>query len=313
MKKVFLFFIDGVGLGADDPAVNPLLHARMPALRSLLGGRPLTASAVPLADSGLHVVPTDPRLGIKGLPQSATGQTAIFSGINAPAAIGRHLNGYPTPNLKNILNEHSIFKRADALGLSSTFLNAFNPGFFEWVKAGQPLYKDRRYRPSASTVAGLAAGIHIFRDFDHLRAGEAVGFDIDHHIMRSLWPDLEPADPAEAGRRAARLAGAHHFTLYEHFLTDKAGHANEDRDGAIAALERVDAFLGGVLEALPSDVTLLITSDHGNIEDLSVSTHTYNDVATIVKGPGAGALAARIRSLTDITPAIMDLLTGTAG
>ncbi|MFZ5815389.1 MAG: alkaline phosphatase family protein [Bacillota bacterium] len=305
--RAFLFFIDGMGLGGDDPAVNPLLAAEMPAFRSLLGGRPLWAGAVPYTAPGLAAVVTDPCLGVPGLPQSATGQTAIFTGENAPAAIGRHLNAYPTPNLKKIINQHSIFKRVDERGLSATFLNGFRPEFFDWVAAGQPIHPDRRYRPSASTVSGLAAGLHVFRSLDDIRRGEAVGFDIDHHVMRAMGYDLEPVDPREAGRRAARVAARHHFTLYEHFLTDKAGHA-QDHPAAVAVLERVDRFLAGVLEELPADHLLVITSDHGNIEDLSVKTHTMNPVATILRGPGAEDLAGRIRSLTDIAPAILSVL-----
>lgn len=306
--RIFLCFIDGVGLGADDAAVNPLLTAHMPALRSLLGGRPMTRSAVPY-DGGpeLQAVPTDPRLDVPGLPQSATGQTTIFTGQNGSQAIGRHLNAYPTPNLKAILDQHSIFKQVEALGGKATFLNAFRPQFFDWVAAGQPPHADKRYRPSASTVAGLAAGPHVFRTLAQLEQGEAVGFDIDHHVLRELGWDLPLIEPEEAGRRAATIAGQHQFTLYEHFLTDKAGHS-QDAAEAVRVLERLDRFLGGVLEALPDEVLLIITSDHGNIEDLSVRTHTMNDVATILKGKGSEAIAARIRSLTDITPAILSLL-----
>lgn len=305
--RTFLLFIDGVGLGADDPAVNPLLVAQMPALRSLLGGQPLWAGAVPLSAPGAAAVATDARLGVAGLPQSATGQTAIFTGQNAAEAIGRHLNAYPTPSLKAILNQHSIFKQVAERGLTTTFLNAFRPQFWDWVAAGQPLEKDRRYRPSASTVAALAAGLAPFRTLDQLRAGEAVGFDIDHQLLRSLGFDLDPVGPAEAGRRAARIAGQHHFTLYEHFLTDKAGHGQQ-MDEAVRVLERLDRFIQGVLEAMPDDLLLVITSDHGNIEDLSVKTHTYNPVATILKGPGAEAIAPRIQSLTDIAPAILSVV-----
>jgi 2,3-bisphosphoglycerate-independent phosphoglycerate mutase len=309
---VFLCFIDGVGLGADDAAVNPLVLARMPALRSLLGGRPLVRGAVPWTAPGLKVVATDPRLDVPGLPQSATGQTAIFTGQNAAQAIGRHLHAYPTPNLRAMLEVHSIFKQVKALGRRGTFLNAFGPQFFTWVAEGQPLHPDRRYRPSASTVAALAAGVEAFRSIEQLQAGQAVAFDIDHAVMRERGYALPMLDPAEAGRRAARIAGDHDFTLYEHFLTDKAGHAR-DMAEAIRVLERLDAFLGGLLEALPPDVLLVITSDHGNIEDLSVKSHTLNDVATILKGPGAEAAAERIRSLTDITPAIIAAITHADG
>lgn len=305
--KVMMFFIDGLGLGDDDPDRNPLMTAAMPAFRSLLGGRPLWRGAVPFRGADVAAVPTDACLGVPGLPQSATGQTTIFTGRNGAQAIGRHLNAYPTPSLKAILNEHSIFKRVVERGLSATFLNAFRPEFFAWAAAGQPQHPDRRYRPSASTVAALAAGLQVFRDFDQLRRGEAVGFDIDHHLLRELGYDLDPVDPAEAGRRAARVAAQHHFTLYEHFLTDKAGHA-QDMAEARRVLERLDGFLAGLLEALPPDHLLVITSDHGNIEELSVKQHTTNPVATIVRGPGAADVAGRIRSLEDIAPAILDVV-----
>jgi len=302
--RAFLFFIDGMGLGADDPTTNPLMRAEMPAFRSLLGGQPLWAGAVPYSGPGVVAVPTDARLDVPGLPQSATGQTVIFTGQNAAKAIGRHLNAYPTPNLKAILNEHSIFKRVKERGLKATFLNGFRPEFWQWVEEGQPLHADRRYRPSSSTVAALAAGLETFRSLEQIRAGQAVGFDIDHAVLRSMGFDLEPIDPREAGRVAARVAAEHHFTLYEHFLTDKAGHSQEAHE-AVRVLERVDRFLGGVLEELPADHLLVITSDHGNIEDLSIKTHTYNPVATIIRGPGAGEMAAEIKSLLDIAPAIL--------
>jgi 2,3-bisphosphoglycerate-independent phosphoglycerate mutase len=308
--RVLLCFIDGLGLGQPDPTTNPLVTAHMPTFRSLLGGRPLTREAVPYAAPDLHVIPTDACLGVPGLPQSATGQTTIFTGQNAAQAIGRHLNYYPTPNLKAILQAHSIFKQVADRGLRTTFLNPFPPSFFAWVEAGQPLHADRRYRPSASTLAALAGGIGSFRTLEQWQAGEAVSFDIDGSAMRVRGYYEGPVlDPAEVGRRAAQVAGANHFTLYEHFLTDKAGHSR-DMTGAVCVLELLDRFVGGLLAQLPSDVTLLITSDHGNVEDLSVKTHTRNEVPTMIKGPGAAELAARIRSLTDISPAIVDYLAG---
>ena len=57
------------------------------------------------------------------------------------------------------------------------------------------------------------------------------------------------------------------------------------------------------------NTTVILTSDHGNIEDLSLRNHTLNHVPTIVWGEHRRDLAARIRSLTDITPGIVDVLT----
>jgi bisphosphoglycerate-independent phosphoglycerate mutase (AlkP superfamily) len=55
--------------------------------------------------------------------------------------------------------------------------------------------------------------------------------------------------------------------------------------------------------------TVILTSDHGNIEDLSVRNHTLNQVPTLIWGKHRERLAARIRSLMDITPGIVDVLT----
>ena len=39
MTRVLLIFLDGIGLGDDDPAINPFAAARTPTLEALAGGR----------------------------------------------------------------------------------------------------------------------------------------------------------------------------------------------------------------------------------------------------------------------------------
>ncbi|MBI3975273.1 MAG: metalloenzyme, partial [Armatimonadetes bacterium] len=90
---VLLLFLDGVGLGEEDPQHNPWVRAPTPALRALLG-RPL-AGQERIERDGVLLIPTDATLGVPGLPQSATGQTALLTGLNAPALIGRHVTAYP--------------------------------------------------------------------------------------------------------------------------------------------------------------------------------------------------------------------------
>jgi len=91
---ILLVFVDGWGLGANDPTTNPFLHAPSRTLRALFGMVP-TNSNGRLVGAHAILVPTDATLGVPGLPQSGTGQTTIFTGINAPAAIGEHLGPYP--------------------------------------------------------------------------------------------------------------------------------------------------------------------------------------------------------------------------
>ena len=80
MKFLFLF-MDGVGLGADNPRVNPLARADLPNLDALLGGRKLTASSVPLESERASVVALDAVMGVDGMPQSATGQASLLPGL----------------------------------------------------------------------------------------------------------------------------------------------------------------------------------------------------------------------------------------
>jgi len=86
--------------------------------------------------------------------------------------------------------------------------------------------------------------------------------------------DLPRPGPREAGRTLAHVASTADLTLYAHYTTDTAGHAR-DLEAGVAALQRVDDFLAGVLEALPSAHRILLVSDHGNLEDAGAG-HTRN-------------------------------------
>lgn len=325
--RCFLLFVDGIGLGRRDPAANPFERFDLPHLSGLLGGRMLVQESFPFASPPAHGAALDACLGIRGLPQSATGQTTILTGVNAPRHINRHLNGYPSPRLRALLQEHSLFRRVLALGRSATFLNAYRDEFFRWLEltGGDPDRADpqavaalfahvprralRRYRPSASTTAVLAAGLP-FRTLDDLRAGRAVYHDITHVTLQGGPRDygVPLVAPAEAGRRAAAVAREYDFVMYEHFLTDLAGHRAE-MEQAGRVLANLDQFLGGLLAGLdPAEHLLLLVSDHGNLEDLSDKVHTRNPVPAVAWGRGAEQAAARLRDLTDVAPLIMDML-----
>ena len=73
----------------------------------------------------------------------------------------------------------------------------------------------------------------------------------------------------------------------------------------------VDRFLDGLLAAaLPAGATVIMASDHGNIEDGRTRQHTRNPVPTVFWGPRAAALAARVKRLTDIYPLVCALAAG---
>ena len=121
--------------------------------------------------------------------------------------------------------------------------------------------------------------------------------------------DVEPRTPEEAGDVLASIVANHQFTLYEYFITDKVGHA-QDREAARSVLRNLARMIRRVLASLDlTSTTIILTSDHGNIEDLSTRSHTLNPVPTIIWGAGSQQVANRISSLADITPAIVSLLT----
>jgi bisphosphoglycerate-independent phosphoglycerate mutase (AlkP superfamily) len=115
--------------------------------------------------------------------------------------------------------------------------------------------------------------------------------------------------PQEAGRVLSDIASSHRFTLYEYFITDKIGHA-QDHAEARRVLPMLAQFIRTLLANLDlKNTTVILTSDHGNIEDLSARNHTLNPVPTIVWGRNQEMIASRISSLVDITPAIVGALT----
>ncbi len=90
------------------------------------------------------------------------------------------------------------------------------------------------------------------------------------------------------------LTEEHRFTLYEYFITDKIGHA-QDFEKAREYLPPLAEFFRETLRLTDLETTtVILTSDHGNIEDLSVRTnHTLNDVPTIVWGRKRYEIAER--------------------
>lgn len=292
--RTLLIFVDGLGIGTRG-AHNPLAQLDKEAAAPLA----IFADEEPeLPHDGL-LVRTDACLGVEGRPQSASGQTTILTGINAPALLGYHKQGFPNEAMREIIREHSVFLQLQRAGIEpNTFANAYTPRFFQtrprWV--------------SATTVAVEAAGMS-FRGLEDLQRGEAVYQDFTNQLIMLAGFEVEPRTPEQAAQILASLVAAHRFTLYEYFITDRVGHA-QDMQAALAFLTNLARFVRAVVAGVDlSETTVLLTSDHGNIEDLSIRNHTRNLVPTLIWGACRLEAARRIRTLADITPAIIETLT----
>jgi 2,3-bisphosphoglycerate-independent phosphoglycerate mutase len=293
MRRTLLIFVDGLGIGTRG-AHNPLDQPGEAAAPLAI----FTDEEPQLPHDGL-LAPTDACLGVEGRPQSASGQTTILTGVNAPARLGYHKQGFPNEAMREIIREHSIFLQLRRAGIEpNTFANAYTPRFFEtrprWV--------------SATTVAVEAAGM-AFRRLEDLQRGAAVYQDFTNELLIEAGFDVRPRTPAAAAETLAALVAAHRFTLYEYFITDRVGHA-QDAEAALRVISNLAAFVRAVLERVDlSETTVVLTSDHGNLEDLSIRNHTRNLVPTLAWGARRAGVQRRVRTLADITPAIIETLT----
>ncbi|MCC7449195.1 MAG: hypothetical protein IT324_17380 [Anaerolineae bacterium] len=303
--SVLLIFLDGIGLGDDDPTINPFAAAHTPTLHALAGHQRWLRSTPRTESARAIFVPTDPRLSVAGRPQSATGQAVILTGRNVPAEIGEHYGPKPSPAIRAILAEDNLFKRLTAQGKRAALLDAYPPRFFHGIDSGKRLR-------SAIQQAAYEGGVRIY-SVEDFYAGRALSADWTGQGWRDMlgYPDAPLLSPAEAGARMADLARDQDFSLFSTWITDEIGHRGPLERG-VAYLELFDQVMAGLLAAWRDDDGLiLITSDHGNMEDLSIRNHTENDVPTVIIGGARHAFADGFTSLMDITPRVLDVLSST--
>ena len=302
MRRVIFLFLDGVGLGDDDPTVNPLAAGDFPTLNALLDGRKIVAATGRFSASGAELIPADAHMGVDGRPQSATGQAAILTGINAPARLGEHYGPRPDARVRAVLDEGSIFGRLHAAGRKGYFVNAYPDRYFAAVQRGKRLLSAVPY---AATVGGQELLTHA-----DLLAGRALAADFTNQAWRDElgYADAPVFTPPEGGRELWRITQDYDFVFFEHWLTDVLGHRG-NLAGAVGALQTFDGFLAGLLDAADLDETLiLVGSDHGNVEDCSHGKHTNNPALALVLGADRTRYAARITSVADYVPCVLDFL-----
>jgi 2,3-bisphosphoglycerate-independent phosphoglycerate mutase len=296
--RVLFIFLDGIGLGPNDPETNPFARASMPTLNRLLDGRSLLRESAPFHGKYASLLAIDAAVGVSGLPQSATGQAILLTGKNIPAELGYHYGPKPNRAVAEYLKDDTLFSNLANAGKKTALLNAYPPRYFDGIDSGKRLY-------SSIPLAVTNAGLPLFRH-DDLFAGNALSADFTGEGWRTMlgFIDAPVMQEAEAGQKLAAVAKDYDFSLFEYWASDYAGHGQE-MDTAVRLMETFDGVLAGLVEAW-EDGLILVTSDHGNMEDLSTRRHTDALVPALVIGDKTAReeFTRDMKALTDIAPAI---------
>jgi hypothetical protein len=281
--RVLFLFIDGFGLR--EPAEdNPITPDNCPVLFRLVHE---------------NAVPLDACLGVPGLPQSATGQTTLFTGVNAPHRMGRHMEGFPGPSLRTLIEAGNVLIELTRRNKRVRFANGYTSESLDEIKA-------RRFK-SVTTVTALTTPASICLRAE-LLANQAVFHDITRASLVERGYTGPIIEPAQAAEHLVQIALAHDFSVFEFFLTDVAGHSRNQQQ-AVDTLRLLDSFIGPVCAmAAEQDILLVLTSDHGNIECMNSHSHTFNPVPLVAIGPGAAEFLNGSTSLVDVTPKILQAL-----
>jgi hypothetical protein len=308
MPRLLFLFLDGVGLGSSDPEQNPLADAPMPALRALLGGHALVAASAPYEGPLATLLAVDATLGVAGFPQSASGQGVLLTGRNLPREFGGHYGPKPSPAIAQALGENTLFHEVTRRGGTAALLNAYPPRYFAAITRRHRMY-------SSIPMAVVAAGLPLLTAVD-LQAGRALSADFTGTGWL-LQPDFPPAPTytaMEAGSKLAELARGYDLTWFDYWLPDYAGHRST-RLETLSLLETFDGVLGGLAQAWGAEQGLIVlTSDHGNLEDHQQRSHTLNPVPALLLGPAAlrREFCRDLHDLTDFAPAVLRTLFGPA-
>ena len=244
-----------------------------------------------------HAKPIDACLDVPGLPQSATGQATMFTGVNCAAAVGKHCEGFPGPDLRKIVESDNLFLQLKRRGKRIRFADAY------LVDSVEELSKSRF--KSVTTVMALTVPETV-ATVEDLMGDRALMQDLTRETIQDRYPDVPVISPQRAAEHLFNIACENDFTLFEFFQTDVSGHSM-DYGRACAVLRVYDRFLASLIRYTnAAGITLVMTADHGNIEAMDERGHTLNPVPFIVYGPGEEKIRERVSSLKDVTPALLE-------
>lgn len=296
-----MIFLDGIGIGKNDSETNPFFKFGFKTFEKVFNKIPHLGDPF-LNNNDIYCFPIDARLDVEGLPQSGTGQVSIFCGINAAKFVGKHFGPFPYSTTIPLIETENILRFYKDRDKKPYFVNAYPKVFFEYIQSGKS-------RMSTTSLCCTLTGIKL-NTITEVVNGTALTAEITNERWnKKLNHNLEIFSPEFAAKRLLKLAGENDFTLYEFFLTDHLGHGRI-ADEFNSIYNNLDEFLFTILTNInQTDLTLVICSDHGNFEDLSVKTHTLNPVLTITAGKHSKNLSEEIKDLTHIKITIIKYCT----
>lgn len=292
-----MIFLDGVGIGKKDYDFNPFFKFGFKTFEKIFGEIP-SLNKLKIERNGIYLFPSDAQMGVEGFPQSGTGQVSIFCGINAPKFVGKHFGPFPYSTTVPIIAEKNILKYFKDEDKKAYFANAYPQVFFDYLDSGKT-------RLNATALCCKLSDIKL-NTVKEVEQGKALTAEITNvRWNKRLNYKLKEIEPETGARRLLNIALQNDFTLYEYFLTDHLGHGRIP-DEFDSIYNTIDKFLFTILNEIQSDkMTLIICSDHGNFEDISVKTHTLNPALTITAGINSREIAESINDLSDIKPSII--------
>ncbi len=265
MKPYLLIFIDGLGI---PPEKNNFLY-------NYSGIKKLLENSIPI----------DAVMGVEGRPQSGTGQTSLFCGVNAQKIINRHHYAYPDSKLRKIIKEQNIFKKSKEKGKKVCFANAYSGNYF----------KNTKLRRSVTTWMNCYSNSTFLLEED-LVEGNAVFHDITNQTYPFSSNKLI-ITPLKAAENLMKISQNFDLTVYEYFITDRIGHGKISEEH----LNILSDFLDYIMIDSEEKINLIITSDHGNIEDKTTKQHTLNKIPLYLNFK----VEKHIKSLSEVAEIIL--------
>jgi hypothetical protein len=152
----------------------------------------------------------------------------------------------------------------------------------------------------AARTAGLK--LHTWED---VRCRQALTSSMSHQLEADFeFFGLEPLPghtPQAAAAILMSLAVQHDFIFYKYQIPDLVSHTGRI-ELAREVFETIEVFVEAVLRSIdPADTVVVITSDHGHLEQLASShAHPKSKVPTWYFGPDPERTADRLRRPEEI-------------